>query len=151
MKIIERMKSCGFRKLAEPHFWLLVLALMLVSAMVPAKADVVDVGTDALQELLADGVPIIDVRRADEWQATGVVDGSELLTFFDDKGRYDAKQWLEELSGRIDTSKPVIIICQVGGRTSIIGKWLGQQIDTVYNVEDGIVQWIKDGKATVAP
>lgn len=135
------------------HLRIIPLCLLVVCifATTPLKAELIDIDNKALQELLDQGVPIIDVRRADEWTDTGVVEGSHLLTFFDDKGRYDAKQWLSELEKNVDTDKPVIIICQVGGRTSIIGKWLGKQLGTVYNVEDGIVGWKKESGETVAP
>ena len=43
-------------------------------------------------------VPIIDIRRPDEWRSTGVISGSYLLTFFDAKGNYNLNQWLAELN-----------------------------------------------------
>lgn len=127
---------------------LLTLSIFITS---PLRAELINIDNTELKELLDEGVPIIDVRRVDEWNDTGIVEGSHLLTFFDDKGRYDAKKWLSELQENVDTDQPVIIICQVGGRTSIIGKWLGQQLGTVYNVEDGIVGWMKGEGETVVP
>ncbi|OED38941.1 hypothetical protein AB833_17975 [Chromatiales bacterium (ex Bugula neritina AB1)] len=130
---------------------MLVLVLLLISIVVPAKAEVINIDNQTLLELLDEGVPVIDVRRADEWQSTGIVEGSTLLTFFDSAGNYNAKQWLQTLSGQVDTSKPLVLICMVGGRTSMISKWLGRQLDTVYNVENGIAGWITAGNKTVAP
>jgi len=114
-------------------------------------AEVIDIDSPRLQELIEQGVVVIDVRRAEEWSATGIIEGSELMTFFDAQGRYDAVQWLDEVKKQVDTEAPVILICHSGVRSSIISKWLGKQIDTVYNVKDGIVAWKKDQRPTVAP
>ena len=114
-------------------------------------AEVIDIDSPRLQELIQQGVVVIDVRRAEEWSATGIIEGSELMTFFDAQGRYDAVQWLDEVKKQVDTEAPVILICHSGVRSSIISKWLGKQIDTVYNVKDGIVAWKKDQRPTVAP
>jgi len=32
----------------------------------------------------------------------------------------------------------------------MIGKWLGEELDTVYNVDKGIVRWLTNGRKTVA-
>jgi len=114
-----------------------------------AIADLIDIDNQKLKALIETGVPVIDLRRADEWDTTGVIDGSHLMTFFDKAGRYDAEKWKNTLSSVVDTKKPVILICHSGVRTSIVGKWLSEQIDTVYNVEAGIVSWLKDGNGTV--
>ena len=52
------------------------------------QAEVVNIGNAELRELVDSGIPIVDVRRPDEWESTGVIDQSELLTFFDKKGAY---------------------------------------------------------------
>lgn len=114
-------------------------------------AEVIDIDSPTLQKLIEQGVAVIDVRRAEEWSATGVIEGSELMTFFDAQGRYDAVQWLEEVKKKVNTEAPLILICHSGVRSSIISKWLGKQIDTVYNVKDGIVAWKKEQRPTVAP
>ena len=116
-----------------------------------AMAELIDIDNQKLKELIEQGVPVVDVRRAEEWDNTGVIDGSHLMTFFDKAGRYDAETWKNTLSSKIDTGEPVILICHSGVRTSIVGKWLSEQMNTVYNVEEGIVSWLKDGNATVPP
>ncbi len=116
-----------------------------------ASADLVDIDNQKLKTLMEQGVPVIDLRRAEEWDKTGVIDGSHLITFFDKAGRYDAEKWKNTLSGKINIDEPVILICHSGVRTSIVGKWLSEQMDTVYNVEEGIVSWLKDGNGTVPP
>ncbi len=112
-------------------------------------ADLIGIDNDKLQTMMESGVPVIDVRRADEWEALGVIEGSHRMTFFDKAGRYDAQQWFEQLSATIDTGKPFVLICHSGTRTSIIGKWLGKQLDTVYHAQDGIEKWIGEKRPVV--
>jgi len=35
-----------------------------------------------LKELLGQGVLLVDIRREEEWQQTGIVEGSKTITFF---------------------------------------------------------------------
>lgn len=132
------------------RFIYIVVAVCLFSAALPARAELIDIDSGKLQELIEQGVPVIDVRRADEWFTTGVIENSMLQTFFDKQGGYDAPAWFNVLDENIDTSKPLILICHSGARSSIIGKWLGKQLETVYNVESGIVKWIAEKRPVVA-
>ena len=124
---------------------MLFAGLILLTSANTSQADLTDIDNKQLQSLLDEGVPIVDVRRKDEWQATGVIAGSHLLTFFDEQGRYDANAWLGNLSEVINPEEPFILICHAGMRSLSVGKWLGKNYDTVYNVENGIAHWIKDG------
>ena len=63
-----------------------VFCAMLVVGGMPLHADVIHVDSAGLQRLRTEGVTVIDVRRAEEWSKTGVIEGSHLLTFFDAKG-----------------------------------------------------------------
>ena len=71
---------------------------MLALGGLPLHAEVIDVDGAGLERLRADGVPVIDVRRADEWRETGVIEDSHLLTFYDKQGRYDLERWLPALA-----------------------------------------------------
>ena len=115
------------------------------------QADVVPVNNDALKKLIQEGVPLIDVRRKDEWLATGVVEGSHLLTFFDAAGRYDVEQWLHELEQIVSPGQPFMLICEVGGRTGSITSFLDKklQLPGVHDVSAGIRGWIKAGEPVV--
>ena len=99
------------------------------------------------------GVPIIDIRRSEEWDATGVIEGSHLLTFFDAQGNYDARAWLTKLSAIAVPDERVAIICHSGGRSSVVSRFLDEQVDfqRVFNVRKGIAEWIAEGRPTVSP
>ena len=127
------------------------LGVLLLLAGFSARADLVNVSNLELQGLIERGVPVVDLRRADEWAATGVVSGSHKVTFFDQNGDYDAKKWLAELDGIAGKDQPVVLICAVGMRSKVVGNWLtkGLGYSEVYNVADGISGWIGGGKAVV--
>ena len=48
-------------------------------------------------ELSKSNIPIVDVRRSSEWDQTGVIPNSILLTFFDEEGNYNFDEWYEKL------------------------------------------------------
>ena len=114
-----------------------------------ASADLIDIDNKKLRSLIDEGVPVIDVRRLDEWNETGVIKDSHLMTFFDREGNYDAQKWFDELSESINPEEPFVLICHSGARSLSVGKWLGQQFDTVYNAKAGIVSWIEDDNETI--
>lgn len=117
-----------------------------------AFADVAKVDGDALQKLIDDGVPVVDVRRIDEWEETGVLDGSHLLTFFDKQGKYDLEAWLAEFHKVVEKDQPFVLICAVGGRTGTITRFLDSRLGykNIYDADGGIRRWIKSGRAVVA-
>ena len=130
----------------------ILLSSLLLSIVLPLQAEVIQVDNAELQKLLDQGVPLIDVRTASEWQQTGVIAGSHLLTFFDESGNYNAKDWLEKFTAIAQPEQPVVLICAVGGRTQAITHFLDQKVGykQVHNVTAGIRAWINAGKPTTA-
>lgn len=125
---------------------------VLLTIPVFSFADVTQVSNDELKALQESGVELIDVRRPDEWQLSGVIEGSHLLTFFDKAGRYDMDKWLTGLQKIAPDDQPFVLICEVGGRTGSISKLLDQKLGftQVHNLTKGIRHWIKTGETTVA-
>lgn len=125
----------------------IIFALMLS----PANAEFLEVNNRELQDLLDSKVAIVDLRRADEWRATGVVKDSHLFTFFDRRGGYSAEDWLQQLARVTNPEAPLILICQTGVRSRVVGYWLASKMgfSKVYNVTDGIESWKRGGHAVV--
>ena len=117
-----------------------------------AFADIVDVNNEQIQDLSKNNIPIVDVRRSSEWDQTGVVPNSILLTFFDKEGNYNYDEWYDKLRLEIDEGKPIILICRTGRRTSIIAKMMDKKFDNIiYNAKSGITSWIDEKLITVKP
>ena len=117
-----------------------------------AFAEIVDVNNEQITELSNSNIPIVDVRRGSEWEQTGVVPNSILLTFFDEEGDYNYHQWYEKLRLEIDESKPVILICRSGKRSKIIAQMMNENFDhVIYNAKRGIISWIDEKLITVEP
>ena len=98
-----------------------------------------------LQALLQDRVPLYDIRRAEEWRETGVIGGSQLLTFVDADGRVKP-DFLDRFSSAVGKHDAVILICRTGSRTRTLARYLIEQMGytQVYNVRNGITRWISD-------
>ena len=130
----------------------LLLTILVLASPSLLRAEVVDIGNAELARLLAAGVPVIDIRTAGEWQETGVVPNSRLLTLFDERGRADPPAWLQQVQGVAKANEPVIVICRSGNRTRTASQLLSQQAGyrTVYNVRDGIRAWAAEGRPLAA-
>ncbi len=130
---------------------LLLLALsLLVSSTL--HAEVVDIDSAELSRLQAAGVAVVDVRTAPEWDETGVVPGSHLLTYFDAHGAAEPEHWLRKLQAIASPDQPVVVICRSGQRSRAVSRFLSEQAGytTVYNVDRGIIAWLDAERPVVA-
>lgn len=109
-----------------------------------------NIDNSALKALLKRGTKIVDIRRQDEWDKTGVIKGSQRLTAFDGKGNF-VRGFPESLKKIAGPGEDVILICRTGNRSSVLANMLAEQAGytKVYNVTDGIVKWLKDGNTVV--
>ena len=117
-----------------------------------AFAEIVDVNNEQITALSNSNIPIVDVRRSSEWEQTGIIPNSILLTFFDEEGDYNYHQWYKKLRLEIDESKPIILICRSGKRSKIIAQIMNENFDhVIYNAKRGIISWIDEKLITVEP
>jgi rhodanese-related sulfurtransferase len=127
----------------------LVLSLFFIASFAELKV----VNNTQLLEMRNKGVVIIDIRRIDEWKKFGIIEGSNTITFFDEKGNYDVPKWLSEFSNIVkDKNQPFIIYCAHANRTKMLGNFLNKQLGykDVYELEDGINNgWLKKGMKTL--
>lgn len=118
---------------------LLGLALVLGGCSEPPYTNVDNHG---LRTLLAQGVPLYDIRRPEEWRQTGVVEGSRKLTYVDGSGRVNP-DILPRIQREVPKDAPIALICRTGNRTDRLARELAEQGYTrIYNVRDGITRWI---------
>ena len=129
--------------------------ILIINVLVASFAfsDVIEIGNIELKSLLQKNIPLIDIRRKDEWKSTGIVENSILMTFFDKNGKANTNEWLKELTKIANKNDPVILICRTGRRTGIISKFLSEKVgySFIYDVTDGITDWIKKGNTVVNP
>ena len=106
-----------------------------------------NIENDQLQTMLENNTPIYDVRRPEEWYQTGVIEGSQLLTFVDANGRVQAN-FFSRFTADVGKSDPVILICGTGSRTSTLARHLVEELGytNVFNVDDGINQWLRENR-----
>ena len=129
----------------KPFFWLLLLAVTLTACAEPPYNNL---DNTQLKAMLAQNIPVYDVRRPEEWRQTGVIETSQLLTFIDANGRVKA-DFMSRFTAAVGKNDPVILICRTGNRTSSLARHLVEKMGytQVYNVRNGITRWIRDGEA----
>lgn len=123
-------------------FGALLLALTLGGCAEPPYTNVDNAG---LKALLAQDVPLYDIRRPEEWRQTKVVEGSRPLTYVDASGRTNP-EFLPRFTAEVGKNDPVVLICRTGNRTDALARELMEMGYTqVYNVRHGISRWIGEG------
>lgn len=117
-------------------------ALLLTGCAEPPYTNLDNQG---LVRLLQQSVPVIDIRRPEEWRETGVVEGSLGMTFVDATGRV-MPNFLETFSATVGKDQPVVLICRTGNRTDVLARHLVEHLgySQVYNVRDGIMGWLRE-------
>lgn len=110
--------------------------------------------SEELQKLESQGAVVVDIRTAEEWKATGVIPGSQTMTFYDREGRYDLPRFSQSLSQIApDPKTPLILVCRSGRRSGEAGKMLAAQWPDrkILHLGKGITEWIQEGKPTASP
>jgi rhodanese-related sulfurtransferase len=126
----------------------LFFACFCLMAAFAARAGVIDIDNAELARLAAAGVPVIDIRTAAEWAETGIVPGSHLLTFYDERGNADPAAWLAKAKAIAKPGDPLVVICRSGNRTKPVSQFLAERAGyaKVYNVKNGIRAWAAEGR-----
>ena len=127
-------------------------ALLLIASLLQGCAEppYINITNQQLQELMDQGVALYDIRRPDEWKMTGVIDGSQRLTFVDQSGRL-MPDFLGKFTRAVNKDQPVMLICRVGNRSAALARYLMEEhgYTRVYNVEDGIRSWLRDQRPVI--
>ena len=92
--------------------------------VLPKAASGYEVKAMSAKEMTQAKAVIVDIRRPDEWAATGVIKGAKLITFT------DQASFLAQL-GPVPAGSPLVIICQSGRRSGAAAAalqeiWMGQ-------------------------
>jgi len=130
----------------ESHRFHLPGILLLVSLLSAcSEPPYNNLNNEQLKTMLEQNAPIYDIRRPEEWRQTGVIEGSQLLTFVDANGRM-ITDFLPHFTSAVGKDDPVILICRTGNRTSALASYLVEKMGytQVFNVRNGITQWIRD-------
>ena len=128
-----------------------IIAAFLLAFAVTTHAEVINIDNAELARLSASGAAVIDIRTAPEWKETGVIAGSKLMTFFDEKGQSDPAHWLKQLKSLTKPGQDIVLICRSGNRSRTVAQFMWQQAGykTVYNVTSGINVWSREGRPVV--
>ena len=124
----------------------LVIGIWLLLSGLAFSGGLSEVDSSQVLEMLKRGVPVIDIRRQDEWIDTGVIEGSRLMTAFDQNGVL-TPGFPERFTGLVNKDEEVVLICHSGSRTYYIGQALSQQLgyQKVFHANRGIVHWLRKG------
>ncbi len=125
------------------------LLSLLLSGLVAACATARDeprkdgpVKVEAVEQHLAAGAQLLDVRTKEEWNA-GHLKGAKLATVTEEG-------FLAKAKAALDPEKPVLVYCRSGKRSEKAAKELRKAgFSPVYELQGGIVAWEKAGKPVV--
>lgn len=119
----------------------ILLVLVLAASFIFAGAKTINVSP----ELVKSGIKIIDIRTEGEWKQTGIVKDSIPITFFDERGNYDAQNFLNALSTHIQKDEEFALICRTGNRTTAVSDFLGKNGFNVINLKGGVKRLTQQG------
>lgn len=95
--------------------------------------------------LVKQDIPIIDIRTKKEWQKTGVVSKSFLITFYNEDGSFNDIKFIEDLSKIVSKNDSFAILCRSGNRSNRVARFLKSKgFSNVINLSGGIKLGIKN-------
>jgi len=133
-------------------FSLIVISISLAIMMYLNKSYPFEYSTTQVQEAMTRNVPIIDIRRLDEWKKYGTIKGSHKLSFFDSKGKYNINKWMYDFNKIVtDKNQEFILVCAHANRTKVVINFLQETGYTnAHDLKGGInYGWIDKGLTTV--
>lgn len=108
---------------------------------------------ETVEEMKNAGVPIIDIRRPDQWKKSGVLEGSHLVTIFDINKRFSVSSFdkISEIIGGKD--KKVVILSQTGRLSGAAVVIMTEQLGftNVFHAASGMSGWEVHRKKLVPP
>ncbi|HAB89269.1 MAG TPA: thioredoxin [Bacteroidetes bacterium] len=96
-----------------------------------------NISNEVLAKTLMDKALILDIRTPEETQL-GIIEGATIINLYDDD--FEAKIQL------LEKSKPIVVYCASGGRSSQAAAILAEQgFMEVYNLKGGLYGWQNEG------
>lgn len=128
-----------------------LVTLLLLGMSLLARAEIVEIGNEELRKLVAQGVKLVDLRTAGEWQQTGVLAGSHMITLFNERGQANP-DWKKEVNAVAPADQPLVLICRSGNRSGVAAKMLNEASPSrrIYNVREGMNGWARAGQPVVS-
>lgn len=111
----------------------------------------IELQANEVEELNNENIVLIDLRRKDEWEITGVIKNALKLTFFDEYGNYDLEKWMNEFEKHVTShEQKFVLLCAHGNRTTTIGNFLIEQgyVNTSH-LKGGMATWLQERKETI--
>jgi rhodanese-related sulfurtransferase len=107
---------------------------------------------DETKKMLKNNTPIIDIRRANEWANSGIIDNAKTIAFFTMFGTYKLEKWLEEFKKTVkNKNDKFILVCASANRTKALANILQNEGYTnIYELDCGMSGWIRNGNEVVA-
>jgi rhodanese-related sulfurtransferase len=114
----------------------IVAAVGIWAFVVPKAPKGYEVRAMSAKEMSDSKAVIVDIRRPDEWRATGVVKGAKLITFT------TAENLLAEV-GPLAEGQPLVLICHSGRRSAAAASALvGKVKGPIISYDGGMAAWI---------
>ena len=111
------------------------------------NADVINIDNRELSNLIEKEIKIIDVRTQNEWNSTGVIEGSFLMSLVNKNKKFIFEDWYEMFKSKFGRNKSIIFICASGVRSNYISHLVDKKKPDliIYNLKKGIKYWIRSG------
>ncbi len=130
----------------------LILLIPILTACNNQASSYTNIDYADLKQLMANGAVLVDIRTAQEWKHTGVIAGSNNISFFLANGKMNP-DFVPQLQQLVTVDDNLIVMCYSGGRSRVASDFITSKLGykNVYNVQNGIMGWIKKGYPLTSP
>ena len=111
------------------------------------NAEVININNKELSNLIEKEIKIIDVRTQKEWNSTGIIKGSFLVSLLNKNKKFIFEDWFAMFENNFGKNESIIFICASGVRSNYISHLVQREKPDlkIYNLQKGINHWIRSG------
>ena len=111
------------------------------------NADVINIDNRELSNLIEKKIKIIDVRTHNEWELTGIIKNSFLVSLLNKNKKFIFEDWYAMFENKFGKNESIVFICASGVRSNYISHLVQRRKPDlkIYNLEKGINHWIRSG------
>lgn len=122
------------------------LAFVFGLLALPAVAQDFEAKPMTVEEMMANGGLIVDIRAPEDWAETGVIAGAKLLTF------EDAQSFVAKVAPDLADGRDLILVCRSGRQSATAAQALVPMIPNhIISVHGGMSLIVESGYQAVQP
>ena len=134
------------------HSVKLFASIGLLLSFSTLSAEIKEISINELEELRKVSIKIIDIRKPEEVQKTGIIPTAYRLNFYKEDGTINRVKWLNTFAGLVQNRSLKFVLISTDGKQAKVGANLlydQKGYKNPYYLKGGMENWLDNDKKTI--